>query len=125
MKTYDNHVQEMEKLLKERHVCLYSRKAHSRCYSELREYLNINKQEYSLKNARRWLMDLVKVTSSPSEFQAKWHYVEQLDELARTGAVLQNHLLLTKPNYEKLSKTWRTELDEYLDYKKMITLNVH
>jgi hypothetical protein len=69
---------------------------------------------FSLENARDWLKEGVKAQISKNEFQARWHYVDQLDELIRTGTVLQDHLLLTKPNYEKLSEFWKVELDDYL-----------
>jgi site-specific recombinase XerD len=114
LKTYDNAVYQMGKLLRERHVCLHSRKAHERCYSELRDYLITSNLNFSLENARDWLKEGVKAQISKNEFQARWHYVDQLDELIRTGTVLQDHLLLTKPNYEKLSEFWKVELDDYL-----------
>ena len=114
MKTYDNSVYKIGKLLRERHVCLHSRKAHERCYSELRDYLITSNLNFSLENARDWLKEGVKAQISKNEFQARWHYVDQLDELIRTGTVLQDHLLLTKPNYEKLSEFWKVELDDYL-----------
>lgn len=114
MNTYNKAICQMSELLKERKVCLHSRKAHEKCYLELREYLMSNNLNYSLKEARNWLQDVVKVHASKSEFQAKWHYVDQLDELIKTGTVLQDHLLLTKSNYQKLSESWREKLDEYL-----------
>ena len=118
MKTYDNSVNLMSELLKERNVCLHSRKAHEKCYLELREYLITNELQYSLKASRNWLNNVVKEKGSSSQFQAKWHYIDQLDEFIRTGTVLQDHLLLTKPNYLKLSEAWRTELDVYLTSRK-------
>lgn len=39
MKTYDNYVYQIGELLKERHICRYSRIAHEKCYLELREYI--------------------------------------------------------------------------------------
>lgn len=114
MKTYDYAVCQMGELLVERHVCLHSRKAHERCYSELKDYLITNNLNFSSENARNWLKEVIKVQESKAEFQARWHYVDQLNELVRTGTVLQDHLLLIKPNYEKLTESWKAELDDYL-----------
>ena len=109
MKTYDNYVYQMGELLKERRICQYSRIAHEKCYLELREYMISSNLDFSLQNARNWLNITVKPAGSFSDYHAKWHYIDQLDELIRTGTVLQNHLLLTKPNYEKLAEKWRNE----------------
>lgn len=57
---------------------------------------------------------MVKNKESSQGFQAKWNYIEQLEELINTGTVLQDHLLLTKSNYQKLSELWKSELDRYL-----------
>lgn len=113
MKTYDKAIKQMNGLLKERNICLHSRKAHDKCYFELRNYLVANNLHFSVENARRWLREDVK-----PGYQVKWHYVDQLDELIRTGTVLQDHLLLIKPNYEKLTLRWQSELDEYLINRK-------
>ncbi|HKM35975.1 MAG TPA: tyrosine-type recombinase/integrase [Lachnospiraceae bacterium] len=114
MKTYDNYVLQMSELLKERHICQYSCRAHEKCYLELREYMISGNLNYSLQNARNWLNITVKPAGSFADYHAKWHYIDQLDEVIRTGTVLQDHLLLTKPNYEKLTEKWRNELDDYL-----------
>ena len=118
METYDYAINQMSRLLKERHVCLYSRKAHERCYVALRNYLATNGLQFSLEYARRWLKDVVKPQESQQEFWVQWCYIDQLDELVRTGTVLQDHLLLTKSNYEKLTLMWRSELDDYLISRK-------
>lgn len=52
---------------------------------------------------------------SSSGFIAKWNYVDQLEELINTGTVLQDNLLLTKSNYQKLSESLRAELDIQFD----------
>lgn len=114
MTIYNDAVNKMSKLLKERNVCLHSRKAHENCYAELREYLcSVNKQ-YSYAEARKWLTVVVKNQESSQGFHAKWNYIEQLEELINTGTVQQEHLLLTKSNYQKLSELWKSELDRYL-----------
>ena len=114
MTKYNDAVNKMGKLLKERNVCLHSRKAHENCYTELREYLHSVNKQYSHAEARKWLMEVVRNQESSAGFQAKWNYMEQLEELINTGTVLQDHLLLTKSNYQKLSELWKSELDRYL-----------
>ena len=114
MTIYNDAVNKMNDLLKERNVCLYSRKAHENCYAELREYLYSVNKRYSYAEARKWLTEVVKNQESSQGFHAKWTYIEQLEELINTGTVQQDHLLLTKSNYQKLSEIWKSELDQYL-----------
>lgn len=114
MTIYNDAVNKMDKLLKERNVCLHSRKAHKNCYTELREYLHSVNKQYSYAEARKWLTEVVKNQESSEGFYAKWNYIEQLEELINTGTVLQDHLLLTKSNYQKLSELWKSELNRYL-----------
>lgn len=104
----------MGKLLKEMNVCLHSRKAHEKCYLELKNYLFTRNLNFSLEHARFWLKEVVKTQESKTVFRVKWYYIDQLDELIRTGTVLHDHLLLIKPNYEKLTESWTIELDNYL-----------
>lgn len=114
MTIYNDAVNKMNNLLKERNVCLHSRKAHENCYAELREYLYSVNKRYSYAEARKWLTEVVKNQESSQGFHAKWNYIEQLEELINTGTVQQDHLLLTKSNYQKLSELWKSELDQYL-----------
>lgn len=118
METYDYAINQLGRLLEERHVCSHSRRAHERCYSELRDHLAAHNLQFSLKDARAWAKDVVKQQESQQEFRARWSYIDQLDELIRTGTVVQDHLLLTKSNYEKLTLIWQAELDEYLNNRK-------
>ncbi len=55
MTRYDDAINKMSLLLKERKVCLHSRKAHEKCYRELREYLLAVNKCYSYDEARKWL----------------------------------------------------------------------
>lgn len=48
---YDETITRMSLILKERHVCLSSRNAHEKCYSELRDYLSSINKKYSLEEA--------------------------------------------------------------------------
>ena len=114
MTIYNDAVNKMNNLLKERNVCMHSRKAHENCYAELREYLYSVNKRYSYAEARKWLTEVVKNQESSQGFHAKWNYIEQLEELINTGTVQQDHLLLTKSNYQKLSEIWKSELDRYL-----------
>lgn len=114
MTRYDDAITKMSMLLKERNVCLHSRKAHEKCYQELREYLLATNKCYSYDEARKWLREVVKKQESSAGFIAKWNYVDQLEELINTGTVLQDNLLLTKSNYQKLSESLRAELDMYI-----------
>ena len=107
MTIYNDAVNKMSNLLKERNVCLHSRKTHENCYAELRDYLHSVNKQYSFAEARKWLTEVVKKQESSVGFHAKWNYIEQLEELINTGTVLQDHLLLTKSNYQKLSELWK------------------
>ena len=116
MTIYNEAVTKMSKLLKERNICWYSRKAHEQCYTELRKYLHSVNKNYSCEEARKWLKEVVKPQESSGGFWAKWHYIDQLEELIHTGTVPQEHLQLTKSNYQKLSENWKSELDRYLQH---------
>ena len=78
MTRYDDAITKMSLLLKERNVCLYSRKAHEKCYQELRKYLFAVNKCYSYDEARKWPRDVVQEQESSSGFIAKWNYVNQL-----------------------------------------------
>lgn len=115
MTIYDEAVTKMSRLLKERKICWYSRKAHEQCYAKLKEHLESVNKDYSYSEARKWLKEVIKCQESSAGFWAKWNYIDQLEELIHTGTVLQDHLKLTKSNYQKLSVNWRSELDRYLE----------
>lgn len=59
MTRYDDAITKMSLLLKERKVCLHSRKAHEKCYQELREYLLTFNKCYSYDEARKWLWETI------------------------------------------------------------------
>ena len=94
MTRYDDAITKMSMLLKERNVCLHSRKAHEKCYQELREYLLATNKCYSYDEVRKWLREVVKKQESSAGFIAKWNYVDQLEELINTGTCL----LYTSPS---------------------------
>ena len=60
MTIYDEAVTKMNRLLKERKICWYSRKAHEQCYAELKEHLESVNKGYSYSEARKWLKEVVK-----------------------------------------------------------------
>lgn len=50
-------------------------------------------------------------------FNIFWKYMEQLEEFILTGTVINDHLLLIKPCYNKLSNSWRELLNTYLEIR--------
>lgn len=114
MKPYDDYVNEMLHLLKERDICSWSRTSHRVCYEEFRAFLVKNDRKYSEEAAKIWLEEVVKLSKNHQEYHAKRNYIRQLAELINTGTVIHDHLLLTKSFYDKLPEQLRTELDDYL-----------
>ena len=53
MTIYDEAVTKMSRLLKERKICWYSRKAHEQCYATLKEHLVNNPVPVSLLSGDR------------------------------------------------------------------------
>lgn len=115
MQPYDDYVNEMLQLLKERGVCSWSRTSHRVCYEEFQAFLVKNDRVYSEEAAQIWLEEVIKPNKNHQEYHAKRNYIRQLAELINTGTVINDHLLLTKSFYDKLPKQLRTELDVYLD----------
>jgi len=115
MKPYDNYVEEMLMLLKERKVCAWSRESHKACYKEYQDFLAVNRQEYSLKSANQWLEEVIKPERTRQEYAARWRYMAQMAEIVDTGTVINDHLLLTKSYYNKLPDGLKSEVDLYLD----------
>jgi len=115
MQPYDNYVNEMLQLLKERGVCSWSRTSHRVCYEEFRVFLAKNDRKYSEEAAQIWLEEVINLNKNHQEYHAKRNYILQLAELVNTGTVINDHLLLTKSFYDKLPEQLRTELDVYLD----------
>ncbi|VDN47973.1 Site-specific recombinase XerD [Petrocella atlantisensis] len=118
MKTYDATVKLMMQLLKDRKVCSWSRKSHKKCYEEFRAFLVENHLEYNNDNVNTWLEDIIKPLRTRQEYSVRWRYLEQLSELMITGTIKNDHLLLTKSNYDKLPESLRSEVDFYLSARK-------
>ena len=68
MTIYDEAVTKMNRLLKERKICWYSRKAHELCYAELKEHLESVNKDYSYSEARKWLKEVIKCQESSAVF---------------------------------------------------------
>lgn len=108
----------MMQLLTERKVCSWSKKSHKKCYEEFRVFLEENHIEYNNANVNIWLEDIIKAHRTRQEYSVRWRYLEQLRELMITGTVKNDHLLLTKSNYDKLPENLRLEVDLYLATRK-------
>ncbi len=117
MNQYYEYVEGLKQLLKERKVCWSSRNSHETCYTEFGRYLETQKKSISYEVIRHWLIKIVKKDQTRQAFHVYWKYMEQLDEFITTGTVINDHLLLTKPSYDKLPESWRELLDTYLDVR--------
>ncbi len=101
-------------LLKEKKVCSSSRKSHKDCYDFLEEFLNQTGQEYSEKARDEWL-SFIKREYTSQRYAVWKQYIFQLEEMAETDTVSDQHLYLNRSHYHKLPDTLRNELDSYLD----------
>lgn len=117
MNQYYVYVEGLQKLLKERKVCWSSRKSHNTCYTEFGRYLEKQEKSLSHETIRHWLTKIVKEEQTSQAFNVYWRYMEQLEEFIATGTVINDHLLLIKPCYDKLSNSWRKLLDTYLEIR--------
>ncbi|KNY28189.1 hypothetical protein [Pseudobacteroides cellulosolvens] len=117
MNQYYEYVEGLQKLLKERKVCWSSRRSHKTCYMEFGTYLKKQERSLSHETIRHWLMKIVKKDQTRQAFNVYWKYMEQLEEFIATGTVINDHLLLIKPCYDKLPNSWRELLDTYLEIR--------
>lgn len=104
----------MQRLLKERKVCLSSRKSHGLCYSLYESYLDRLQLPLSHDTILGWLQNEIEPNYDRQVFNVWWKYMEQMEEFIQTGTVAQDNLLLIKPASEKLPEQWRSLLDSYL-----------
>lgn len=118
MNQYYEYVEGMQQLLKERKVCWSSRKSHETCYKEFGRYLEAQKKSLSHEAIRYWLRKVVQKEQNRQTFNIRWKYMEQLEEFILTGTVINDHLLLIKPTYNKLTESWRELLDMYLEVRR-------
>lgn len=117
MNQYYKYVEGLQQLLKERKVCWSSRKSHETCYAEFGGYLETQKKTFSHETIRHWLLRSVKNNHTSQAFRVYWKYMDQLEEFIATGTVINDHLLLIKPCYDKIPDSWRGLLDMYLEVR--------
>lgn len=117
MNQYYECVEDLQKLLKNRKVCRSSCKSHETCYMEFGRYLETEKKSLSHETIRFWLKEVVKKEKACQAFNVYWNYMDQLEEFILTGTVINDHLLLIKPSYDKLPDSWRKLLDIYLNVR--------
>ena len=68
---YDDTVEKVMTLLKEKKVCSSSRKSHKDCYDSLRLYLDQNNTEYTDKARDEWFAEIS--VRSFLRLQSGWH----------------------------------------------------
>ena len=111
---YDDTVEKVMSLLKEKKVCSSSRKSHRDCYESLGSYLDQNSTEYTVKARDEWFAEIKK--SLPSQRCVIWiRYVYQLEEMDSSGTVSDRRLYLNQSVYDKLPVSWKDDLDFYLE----------
>ena len=111
---YDETVNKVMILLKEKEICSSSRKSHRDCYESLRLFIKQRNEEYSDCIREGWISEIK--TELPRQRCAIWiQYVYQLEEMDSTGTVSDRRLYLNQSNYDKLPLLWRKDLDIYLD----------
>ena len=111
---YNETVNNVMALLKEKEVCLSSRKSHRDCYESLEIYMKQRDEGYSDAVRESWLSDIR--NELPRQRCAVWvQYVYQLEEMDSTGTISDRRLYLNRSNYDKLPELWRKDLDVYLN----------
>lgn len=111
---YDETVDKVMVLLKEKEVCLSSRKSHRECYDSLRLFMTQRNAEYSETIREDWLANIK--NEFPRQRYAVWvQYAFQMEEMDFTGTISDRRLYLNRSNYDKLTVQWKKELDVYLD----------
>ncbi|MCD8148087.1 MAG: tyrosine-type recombinase/integrase [Clostridiales bacterium] len=111
---YNETVNKVMVLLKEKEVCLSSRKSHKDCYETLGLYIKQKGVGYSDAVREEWFSDMK--NELPRQRLAVWiQYVYQLEEMDATGKISDRRLYLNVSNYDKLTAPWKQDLDVYLD----------
>ncbi len=111
---YNETVEKVMVLLKEKEVCSSSQKSHRDCYESLGLYMNQKNESYSDAIRESWFADIR--NDLPSQRYTVWvQYIYQLEEMDSTGTISDRRLYLNRPNYEKLPTLWRKDIDVYLD----------
>ena len=111
---YSDTVERVMSLLKEKKVCSSSKKSHRDCYESLGSYLKQSNTGYTVKARDEWFIEIKK--RLPSQRCIIWiRYVYQLEEMDSSGTVSDCRLYLNQSTYNKLSISWKDDLDFYLE----------
>ena len=111
---FNDTVEKVLALLKEKDVCWSSRKSHRECYSSLDTFLRQKGVDYSEETREQWF-SYVK-DSLPNQRYVIWvKYVFQLEEMDATDTISDRHLYLNVSYYERLPVSWKRTLDIYLE----------
>ncbi len=117
MKTYDETVVDMICFLRCKGVCLSSINSHKKCYQQFRLFMCEKGRQWNRAAVSDWIAELRQ--KECSQLYTIWNlYMQQLSELRCSAAVLDRHLYLNRSTYERLSKTMKTDLDDYLLFCK-------
>ena len=111
---YNETVDKVMVLLKEKEVCFSSQKSHRDCYESLGFFMKQRNEGYSEAIRESWLADIK--NELPRQRYAVWvQYAYQLEEMDSTGTISDRRLYLNRSNYDKLPVLWKKDLDMYLD----------
>lgn len=111
---YNETVEKVMVLLKEREVCSSSQKSHRDCYESFGFFITQMDGSYSEALRESWFAEIRK--ELPRQRCAVWiQYIHQLEEMNSTGTISDRSLYLNRSNYVKLPALWRRELDVYLN----------
>ena len=111
---YNETVDKVMALLKEKEVCFSSQKSHRDCYESLGLFIRQRNEVYSDAIRESWFADTK--NELPRQRCAVWvQYVYQLEEMDVTGSISDRRLYLNRSNYAKLPAPWKKDLDVYLD----------
>lgn len=110
---YNETVEKVMMLLKEKEVCSSSQKSHRDCYESLGLFIKQRDGSYSEAIRESWLAEIK--NELPRQRFAVWaQYAYQLEEMDSTGTISDRRLYLNRSNYDKLPALWRKDLDVYL-----------
>jgi site-specific recombinase XerD len=113
MKSYDETVDDMMRFLKSKDVCSSSINSHKSCYRQFRQFMHKHGKQWKPDAVSDWISEL-KQKETASLYNIWIQYMHQLEELKRTGTVLDRHLYLNRSTYDRLCETMRSSLDDYL-----------
>lgn len=110
---YNETVEKVMMLLKEKKVCSSSQKSHRDCYESLGLFIKQRDGNYSEAIRESWLAEIK--NELPRQRYAVWvQYAYQLEEMDFTGTISDRRLYLNRSNYDKLPALWQKDLDMYL-----------